>query len=235
MEKPRILDLFCGAGGSARGYQDAGFYVVGVDHKPQPNYAGDEFVQADALDVLRWLTGDWHEPAIPGWLRLEGGFDAIHASPPCQAYAQVAQGRKKSDHPDLVGPTRELLRATGLPWVIENVTNAPMPDSFVLCGSTFGLPIIRHRRFEVDPPIGLVPSACHQRKHGRGVDHGPGFYPYGRKTWEPAWREHVLPVVWPWMTLEEAGQAVPPAYTEFIGAHLLTPLQAERAVREAAA
>lgn len=220
MSKPRLLDLFCGAGGCTKGYQEAGFYVVGVDIEPQPHYCGDEFHQDDALFRLRhdlhWRkTGDFRS------------FDAIHASPPCQAYAEVAQDRK-GDHPELLDSTRELLKATGLPWVLENVTNAPMPDSFVLCGSTFGLPVIRHRRFEVWPSIGLAPSACHQRKHGRGVSHGPGFYPYARKQWRPAWREHVLPAVWPWMTLEEAGQAIPPAYTKWIGEALLTHLRAEK-------
>lgn len=223
--KPRLLDLFCGAGGCTKGYQGAGFYVVGVDIKPQPNYCGDDFICGDALSLLRLLLRD--ESNFIGWSHgyLED-FDAIHASPPCQAYAEVAQDRK-GNHPELLEPVRELLKQIGLPWVIENVTNAPMPESFVLCGSTFGLPVIRHRRFEVDPPIGLVPSACKQRKHGRGVDHGPGFYPYGRKTWGPAWREHVLPVVWPWMTLAEAGQAIPPAYTRFIGEHLLAHIEAK--------
>jgi DNA (cytosine-5)-methyltransferase 1 len=219
--KPILLDLMCGAGGCTRGYQEAGFYVVGVDIEPQPNYCGDEFVQGDALSLME----EWS-------ITPSSGFDAIHASPPCQAYAMLATDRKRDDHPELLDPCRELLRASGLPWVIENVPTAPMPDSFVLCGSTFGLPVVRHRRFEVNPVMGLHPSNCHQTKFARAVDHGPGFHPYGRKTWEPAWREHVLPVVWPWMTLAEAGQAIPPAYTEYIGAHLLEHIEAEE--REAA-
>lgn len=213
-EKPRLLDLFCGAGGAGTGYARAGFEVVGVDINPQPNYPF-EFIQDDALDADL------------------SGFDAVHASPPCQAYCEVAQDRKRSDHPELLEPTREKLAASGLPYVIENVPNAPMPDSFVLCGSTFGLPIVRHRRFEVHPPMGLQPSACSQGKWGRAVDHGPGFYPYARKSWAAAWREHVLPVVWPWMTLEEAGQAIPPAYTEHIGEFLMRDVKA-RALEAAA-
>jgi DNA (cytosine-5)-methyltransferase 1 len=205
--RPRLLDLFCGAGGCSVGYDRAGFDVVGVDNQPQPRYPF-EFHQGDALTFPL------------------DGFDAIHASPPCQAYAEAGTSRKRDDHPDLLDPVRQLLIATGKPYVIENIPTAPMPDSFLLCGATFGLPIIRHRRFEVWPPLGLVPSLCHQASHARAVDHGPGFYPYARGSWEAAWREHVLPVVWPWMTLYEAGQAVPPAYTEYIGTQLLAHLEA---------
>lgn len=217
MSKPVLLDLFCGAGGCTKGYQEAGFYVVGVDIEPQPNYCGDEFIQMDALEFMEQR-----------YLEVFHRLVAIHASPPCQAYAVLANDRKRDDHPELLEPVRKSLEATGLPWVIENVPTAPMPDSFVLCGSTFGLPIVRHRRFEVHPPMGLHPSSCRQSKFARAVDHGPGFYPYGRKTWEPAWREHVLPAVWPWMTLAEAGQAIPPAYTEYIGSHLLSHIEAEQ-------
>jgi hypothetical protein len=212
--KPVLLDLFSGAGGATKGYQEAGFYVIGVDINPQPNYCGDEFFQEDALEALRRLPTQDH------------AIDAIHASPPCQAYAELATNRKRTDHPELLEPTRQLLQKSGLPWVVENVPTAPMPDSFVLCGTTFGLPIVRHRRFEVSPPMGLQPSACRQTKFARSVDH-PGTYPYASGSWEAGWREHVLPVVWPWMTLAEAGQAIPPAYTRHIGLflrnHLVVP------------
>lgn len=217
--KPRLLDLFCGAGGAAMGYHQAGFDVVGVDINPQPNYPF-EFHQLDALDFLEaWLRDPWGIAREAG---PHSGFDAIHASPPCQAYTGVPF--RRSDHPGLLPRTREFLKATGLPYVIENVPTAPMEDSIVLCGTTFGLPIVRHRRFEVNPPIGLVPSLCHQTRFDRGTEH-EGTYPYAHGAWRPAWREHVLPVVWPWMTLEEAGEAIPPAYTEFIGAHLLAHLE----------
>lgn len=211
--KPILLDLFSGAGGATRGYQEAGFHVVGVDHEPQPNYCGDQFIEADALELLAAYAKDRALFCGPGVTVLT--FDAIHASPPCQAYAEFATSRKRPDHPELLEPTRDLLKATGLPWVIENVPTAPMPDSFVLCGTTFGLPIVRHRRFEVDPPMGLVPSACRQTRF---------TYPYASGSWEAAWREHVLPVVWPWMTLEEAGQAIPPAYTRHVGEYLTNHL-----------
>jgi hypothetical protein len=199
--RPRLLDLFCGAGGAAMGYHRAGFDVVGVDNRPQPRYPF-EFHQGDAMT--------WP---------LEG-FDAIHASPPCQVFSDAGTTRK-ADHPDLLTPTRTRLIASGLPYVIENIPLAPMPTGILLCGATFGLPIIRHRRFEVNPDPVLVPSTCHQVRHGHAVDHGPGFAPYARGTWEPRWLAEVLPVVWPWMTLLESGQAIPPDYTEHLGGHLM--------------
>lgn len=210
--KPRLLDLFCGAGGAAVGYHRAGFDVVGVDIRPQPNYPF-EFVQADALDYLR----DLHERPLHVW------YDAIHASPPCQRWLTVPKALRDSEYPDLISPTRELLQATGLPYVIENVPQAPL-DGFILCGATFGLPVVRHRRFEVHPDIGLAPSTCHQGSFGRGTEH-EGTYPFAHGAWRPAWREHVLPVVWPWMTLEESHDAIPPAYTQFIGTQLLFHLE----------
>lgn len=205
--RPRLLDLFCGAGGAAMGYHRAGFYVVGVDIAPQPRYPFD-FVQADAMTFPL------------------DGFDVVHASPPCQAYAEAGTTRKRTDHPDLLDPVRQILKASGKPYVIENIPTAPMPTGLLLCGATFGLPIVRHRRFEIHPDPGLVPSLCPQSTHARSVDHGARFHPYARKSWEPAWRAHVLPVIWPWMTLAETGQAIPPAYTEFVGAQLLDQLEA---------
>ena len=118
--KPRLLDLYCGAGGAAMGYHRAGFDVVGVDIAPQPNYCGDEFYQADAM------TFDLD------------GFDAVHASPPCQRFANVTRWRgTPADHPDLLAPMLERLRAQSTPWVVENVPEAvPRPD-LILCGSSF--------------------------------------------------------------------------------------------------
>jgi DNA (cytosine-5)-methyltransferase 1 len=203
--RPKLLDLFCGAGGCSVGYHRAGFNVVGVDINPQPHYPY-EFHQADAMTYPL------------------DGYDVIHASPPCQAYSDAGTNRRRTDHPDLLDPIRQRLIANGTPYVIENIPLAPMPTSFILCGSTFGLPIIRHRRFEVHPYLPLIPSLCHQTSHAHAVDHGPKFHPYARGSWEPAWREHVLPTVWPWMTIDEAGQAIPPAYTEYIGTQLLDHL-----------
>src|SRR5215472_2155359 len=114
MTRPRLLDLFCGAGGATKGYQRAGFHVTGVDIEPQPRYCGDEFIQADALEVLADLE-------------FLAGFDVIHASPPCQAYSRTQRFHNvRHDHPDLLPPTRARLIASGLPYVIENVEGAPL-------------------------------------------------------------------------------------------------------------
>ena len=186
------------------GYHRAGFDVVGVDINPQPHYPF-EFHQADAL-------------TFP----LEG-FDAIHASPPCQAYTRAAASRKLTSHPDLVDPVRERLTFSRLPWVIENVPGAPLRSPLLLCGAAFGIPIIRHRIFETNVEIPLWPT-CGTDNMAGTAGHGAGFFPYAAGTWEPAWRERVIPEIWPWMTLKEAGQAIPPAYTEWIGRHLLEAL-----------
>jgi DNA (cytosine-5)-methyltransferase 1 len=188
------------------GYHRAGFDVIGVDIKPQPNYPF-EFRQMNALAYLQLGRPQ---------------FDAIHASPPCQRWLGVPNALGDAEYPDLLTPIRAMLQDAGVPYVIENVPGAPL-DGFVLCGATFGLPLVRHRRFEVRPDLGLVPSACHQSSYGRGTEHA-GAYPFAHGAWRPAWREHVLPVVWPWMTLEESHDAIPPAYTEWIGARLLEHL-----------
>jgi DNA (cytosine-5)-methyltransferase 1 len=194
-----LLDLCCGAGGATKGYQQAGFYVVGVDIEPQPRYCGDEFYQAQAMTFPL------------------DGYDVIHASPPCQRWLGVPRARG-DEYPDLLTPIRRLLQATGLPYVIENVPTAPL-DGFVLCGATFGLPVVRHRRFETNPLM-LAPSLCPQESWQRGTGH-PGAYPFAHGAWRLAWREQVIPALWPWMTLEETHDAIPPAYTEWIGRQLL--------------
>lgn len=124
--KPRILDLFCGAGGAAMGYRRAGFAVTGIDHAPQPDYPF-EFIQAD---VMQWLA------RRSGFLR----FDAIHASPPCQAFSAMTQvAGTRDQHPDLLTPIRDWLQRIGLPYVIENVPGAPVQGHVTLCGTAFGL------------------------------------------------------------------------------------------------
>jgi len=207
MSRPLLLDLFCGAGGAAMGYYRAGFDVVGVDIKPQPHYPFP-FVQGDALTIQE--HGSFLRDA-----------DAIHASPPCQRWLGVPKALGE-DYPDLLTPTRTLLRATGRPYIIENVPGAPL-DGFILCGSTFGLPVIRHRRFETNLDIGLVPSMCQQSSWARATGHA-ATYPFAHGAWRLAWKSHVIPLVWPWMTLEETHDAIPPAYTQFIGEQLLEHL-----------
>ena len=223
--RPRLLDLFCGAGGAAVGYHRAGFDVVGVDNRPQPNYPF-AFEQRDALEYLReMLHFAYGEPGDV--------FSAIHASPPCQAY--VRSGNVDRDrHPDLIGPTRKLLWETGLPWVIENVPGAPMRPDAVLCGSQFGLAIRRHRWFEFSWGEPLLTLACDHSQPITGVygnAHGtqgayPGMLPGDYATWS---REMGID----WMTTDELREAIPPAYTAVIGQHLLEHLKASLRRRSA--
>ena len=139
---PRLLDLFCGAGGAAMGYHRAGFTVVGVDINPQRHYPF-EFHQADALEFD------------------VSGFDAIHASPPCQAFtAYKRRPNHVGDYPDLIWPTRQKLIASGVPYVIENIPKAPLLNPITLCGSSFGLDVRRHRLFESNVPL-LAPPCDH--------------------------------------------------------------------------
>lgn len=215
MTRPLILDLFCGAGGAAVGYHRAGFDVVGVDINPQPNYPFT-FHQGDALEFL-------HDYGLH--------FDAVHASPPCKAYTPLKDMWNAKKHPDLVAPTRELLRETGLSYVIENVPGAPMTPLIMLCGSAFGLGIPeaqlrRHRWFEPSPNLWLMSPPCQH--------HGPVIGVYGghgrdkRRTvntqnFTVAQRSQAMGI--DWMNGTELSQAIPPAYTEYIGTQLLHAIE----------
>ena len=207
--KPRLLDLFCGAGGAAKGYQRAGFYVVGVDNRPQPRYCGDDFFQADALETVRWILDGGETPGGP----LDG-FDAIHASPPCQHYSRATAWRgSRADHPDLIAPTRDLLEATGLPYVIENVEAArhELVDPVMICGDDVGLPIYRRRYFEANWPLAVFALA---NQHGQRLP----FMHKGERAYADA-------MDCDWMSNREARQAIPPAYTELIGHQLMQHLR----------
>lgn len=213
--KPRLLDLFCGAGGAAMGYHRAGFDVVGVDIKPQPRYPF-KFWQMDALDVL-WLLrhddGHWNSDH----------FDAIHASPPCQAYSN-AQGIQKNEHPDLIPPTRALLWDTGLPYVIENVEGAPLIQPVVLEGQFFrGLRTSRPRLFETNWPLRQpeIPPRPPHTKMGRPPKKGEFMHVVGNFSGADEGRK-AMGI--DWMTRDELREAIPPAYTEFVGAQLLAHL-----------
>jgi DNA (cytosine-5)-methyltransferase 1 len=206
------LDLFCGAGGAAVGYHRAGFDIVGVDIAPQPNYPF-EFAEGDALAALE--MGLWRM-----------GFDAIHASPPCQAYSVATPN--PTTHPDLYEATRERLTATGLPWVIENVIGAPYRSGLVLCGSMFGMRVRRHRNFESSHLL-FPPGPCRHKEQGEvlGVygNGGGGNYPGHNGT--KAHRHDFAELMgMPWATPREIVLAVPPAYTEHIGHQLLAHLEA---------
>jgi DNA (cytosine-5)-methyltransferase 1 len=219
----RLLDLFCGAGGAAMGYSRVGFEVVGVDVRPQPHYPF-EFVQADAMTYPL------------------DGFDAIHASPPCQAYS-ITRHAHTRDHPDLAPGTIWRLRASGIPWVVENVVGAPLPDPLTLCGSMFGLVaddhyigqpvwLKRHRLFASSAFI-FAPGPC---RHPRGMRVG-GVYGGAwsknrtldhtvKRTGGYAPPDDVQRVLMgiDWMNRRELNQAIPPAYTEHIGRQLMAYL-----------
>jgi DNA (cytosine-5)-methyltransferase 1 len=211
MSKPRLLDLFCGAGGCSVGYHRAGFEVIGVDHKPQKNYPF-EFHQADAMSYPL------------------DGFDIIHASPPCQRYSVVSNiynGKPyQKEHPDLVNATRERLRATGLPYVIENVPNSPLVNYLMLCGTMFkGLRVYRHRHFETWPMVMLPPMCCNHKfkmAPSRSNYHTLEKYEFitcvGHNFSVKSGR---IAMGIDWMTRNEIAQAIPPAYTEYIGRQLM--------------
>ncbi len=206
MTRPLLLDLFCGAGGAAVGYHRAGFDVVGVDIHPQKNYPFT-FIQADAMTFPL------------------DGYDAIHASPPCQGYSVTKNFTTRTEYVDLLAATRARLQAAGVPWVIENVPGAPMSAHYKLCGCMFNLPRLRRIRWFETSWNGLtlvgphkhqpdvitvaghdVPS--HQRKFGRSV----------------TLDERKAAMGIDWMGRDELGEAIPPAYTNFIGLQLLDAL-----------
>jgi DNA (cytosine-5)-methyltransferase 1 len=230
---PLLLDLFCKAGGCTKGYQEAGFEVWGVDIEPQPNYCGDRFFRMDAREALRNRAWGW-----PLWHMV----DAIHASPPCQFATDYIRTGNVKDSPNLIPETRRLLNATGLPYVIENVQGAKddLRDPVLICGSMFDpqMDIRRHRLFETNWPLSAPTWPCRHKLHG------PDRFPGGRSkerggtstalvrntieigSWDIPYERQAeaMGVDWP-MTLPELSNAIPPAYTEFIGRQLLAHVQ----------
>lgn len=212
--RPRLLDLFSGAGGAGMGYAQAGFEVVGVDHRSQLRYPF-EFHQADALTYPL------------------DGFDAIHASPPCQAYTPLGALHPHKEYPDLVAATRTELMASGLPYVIENVMAAPLltASSITLCGGMFGLRTYRRRRFESPIPLVAPPHPPHVIRTATKRR---------RELWDLGWHVSVTGDVGvyvgpealgvDWMTGNELCQAIPPAYTRFVGEQLLAAVTASERV-----
>ena len=221
----RIADLFCKAGGAAKGYADAGFEVVGVDIERQPRYPF-EFHQADALTFPL------------------DGFDAVHASPVCKLWSRVTRTSvDPSTHPDQIAPIRERLTDWGGAYVIENVPEAPLLNPVELCGSMFDLDVRRHRHFETNWPLADHHWPC---RHGIW---GRRFHPNRSDRKQSGALARVITVAghgndgpggrvadWrramqiDWMTRDELAQAIPPAYTEFIGRQLIDWLDQQRAV-----
>jgi len=198
------------------GYHRAGFDVVGVDNRPQPHYPFP-FVLADALEFCAQHSAE---------------FDVIHASPPCQAYSRLAYKRTElRARPALIAPTRETLRATTRPYVIENVIEAPLESPFILCGYTFGLRVYRHRAFESNVFI-LAPSHQPHRERIKQAGNGHNMALYVKdltKMVTVAGHTFSLPagraaMGIDWMNRDEIAQAIPPAYTEYIGRQLIAAI-----------
>lgn len=224
---PRLLDLFCGAGGAAMGYYRAGFEVVGIDIKPQKRYPF-EFHQADALEYL-----------------AEHGreYDAIHASPPCQAHTVLRVLHQDRLYTDLIPQTREILTRLNKPFIIENVPGAKtLKPLILLCGTMFrlqsscGAELRRHRYFEVDFPVGMVPVCQHGLCNFTLSVHGGTTYSRPRTITVAGHsggasnrdsrhfggvkaRREAMGIEW--MSHDELAQAIPPAYTEWIGRQLM--------------
>jgi DNA (cytosine-5)-methyltransferase 1 len=218
--KPVLLDLYCGAGGGAEGYARAGFDVVGVDIEPQPHFPGT-FIQAEALSFLAFLAE---------YPRLGRQFAAVHASPPCQAYSMMSQCRPglAERYPRLIAPTRMIMRRLGLPYIIENVPGSDLRQWVQLCGTQFALAttfngrkyeLQRHRWFEASWPLRPPAPCVHGHRsfpvYGRGQPGnrrdlaGPGFAKASREVMGIGW-----------MNREEMNEALPPAYTEYVGRQL---------------
>ncbi|MEV5893163.1 DNA cytosine methyltransferase [Nonomuraea fuscirosea] len=214
--RPRLLDLYCCAGGAATGYRRAGFDVTGVDIAPQPHYPYP-FLQADVLTL------------DPTWI---AGFDAVHASPPCQRYTRLRHRYACNRHPDLIAPTRALLHAAGRPYVIENVEDAKhlLHDPVMLCGLMFpGLRVFRHRYFETSG-FTLNPPAhrSHRGMRCHTLDKRKAHYGSTNE-----WRDFVMVngggnstvaaaadamgMTGRELTKQELNEAIPPAYTHHIG------------------
>ncbi|WP_016743798.1 DNA cytosine methyltransferase [Rhizorhabdus wittichii] len=225
MTRPRLLDLFCKAGGASMGYHMAGFTVVGIDKEWQPNYP---------FFMRRETLYDAQEHAFICWLREN--FDAVHASPPCQAHSDLAR-QSKRQYPCFIEATRRILDRSRLPYVIENVEGAPLISPVRLCGTLFPtLRVIRHRLFETNWPLWtrqcgkhpLVYTLDKRKAHYGKLDEMRAFVQVtggGNCSKEAAASAMGID----WMTKGELNEAIPPAYTRFIGEQLMTHILSQKA------
>jgi DNA (cytosine-5)-methyltransferase 1 len=207
--KYRCLDLFCGQGGVSYGLTKAGFDVTGVDLYPMPKYPY-RFVQADALEF------DLH------------GYDFIWASPVCKKYSSATKTAGTQDlHPDQIPAIRERLAASGVPYIIENVTTAPLIAPVMLCGAMFGLKTYRHRIFESNVPLRVPqhqPHTAKVAKMGRRPKNGEFINPVGHFSDVQAGRD-ALGIQW--MGQDGLSQAIPPAYAEYLGLQIIEYLNSQ--------
>lgn len=236
MNKPKLLDLFCGAGGASTGYYRAGFDVTGVDLHPQKRYPFP-FIQADAIEYA--LSHGWQ-------------YDAIHASPPCQKYSQITKKQYRDNHPDLIPHTRFVLQSLGIPYIIENVERArkALHNPVMLCGADFGLKVYRHRLFESNvtlyvpqhfPHDDKTPRAGHGispkgmlsiTSGGNGITQqqlkyasAKGFISIAGNIGGGDYARYAMAI--DWMTNAELSQSIPPAFTEYLGRQLMAHLNGE--------
>lgn len=225
MRQFKALDLFCKAGGATKGLQMAGFHVTGVDIEPQPRYCGDAFIQADVMmlgfcEPLGWQVADSFNRH-----RILGDFDFIWASPPCQAYSIAANTERKAGkvYADLVAAVRNKLEKWGKNWVIENVPGAPIRADLILCGSHFGLQLVRHRLFEFGWPfLSLIASCAHHEDPITVCGNGtPGWVrkKHPGRVYRETEKREAMGI--DWMRRAELSQAIPPAYSEYIGKEAL--------------
>jgi DNA (cytosine-5)-methyltransferase 1 len=214
VSRPRLLDLYCCAGGAGMGYHRAGFDVTGVDLAPQPRYPFT-FHQADAVD---YLLAHWAD------------FDAVHASPPCQRHSAMSNCRPglAGTYPDLVAATRAALDWTGLPYIIENVVGAPLRPDVVLCGQMFGRALYRHRVFESNIPLSAPSHPVHVLPASRAGHWTPGtIISIAGNVAPMKLAREVMDM--DWTNRRELAESIPPYYTEHLGAQLLAALGEEKA------
>lgn len=241
MSKPKLLDLFSCAGGAGHGYSLAGFDVYAVDIDPQPRNP-HPFCQEEAVWAMTVLLSGGslpftHKSGRIENLRLED-FSAAHASPPCQAFSAMKHMPDAKEHPELIEPIRELFQRIEIPWVIENVVGAPLNDAVILCGTMFnlgaaGFSLQRHRQFETTFELD-APAECDHSKPTIGI-YGGHVRCRSTKFWRntgadfPGYDKKALAVEamggTHWMTMNQMSEAIPPAYTEYIGRQIMTQLE----------
>lgn len=217
--RPKLLDLFCCQGGTSMGYHQAGFEVTGVDIDLQPRYPF-EFVQADAIE---YVAEHGHK------------YDIIAASPPCQDYTPLRHVTGKR-YPRLIKATRTAIKETGRPYIIENVPGArsELINPIMLCGSMFGLKVIRHRYFECSPEIWFSPATCQCRAMYTHSGHGQhSAFRNGATAISVAGHDFCVPdarvaMDIDWMTQKGLSQAIPPAYTKWLGEQMLSLVKSNR-------
>ena len=214
---PVLYDLFCGAGGAAMGYHRAGFEVVGIDNKPQKNYPF-EFIQIDALEFLQEvIDGERPKP------------DVIHASPPCQLFSQATKAENRESHINLIPQTRELCARVGSTYIIENVPRSPLINWVLICGgslqcSTGTMQLHRHRLFESNAALFGMPCSQQKSQTITVVGHGTPSWSAAALGRNPTISEKREAMGIDWMNRGELSQAIPPAYTKFIGEQLINRL-----------